>query len=201
MGSIEIGGADQKRAAFVAGGSNALEKCRVDMFFDQPPQWLAVHVGVSGQQGENPAFTVDLFFREAVEHCLEGRIVFRCIEERVAGDQPPNADSGDHIEFRSPTAFSPAHQHAGSEGAVLTATRNLQNLDRTAVAFFHHFQATAEFQITYYYLWHHEGRRARQGAMMGGPGWAHWHGFFELQQDLYKLEQIHAKRIASGEIE
>ena len=60
---------------------------------------------------------------------------------------------------------------------------------------------TDEFQITYYYLWHHEGRRARQGAMMGAPDYAHWHGFFELQQDLYKLQGIHAKRVESGEIE
>ena len=45
-----------------------------------------------------------------------------------------------------------------------------------------------EFQIVFYHLWHHEGRRARQGAMMGAPDWAHWHGFFELQQDLYDLE-------------
>ena len=60
---------------------------------------------------------------------------------------------------------------------------------------------TDEFQITYYYLWHHQGRRARQGAMMGAPDYAHWHGFFELQQDLYKLEQIFEARMASGEIE
>ena len=59
---------------------------------------------------------------------------------------------------------------------------------------------TDEFQITYYYLWHHQGRRARQGAMMGAPDYAHWHGFFELQQDLYKLQSIHARRIESGEI-
>ena len=26
-----------------------------------------------------------------------------------------------------------------------------------------------EFQIIYYHLWHHEGRRMRQGAAMGGP--------------------------------
>ena len=58
-----------------------------------------------------------------------------------------------------------------------------------------------EFQITYYYLWHHEGRRARQGALMGGPDWAHWHGFFELQQDLYKMEDIYNLRIETGEIE
>ena len=60
---------------------------------------------------------------------------------------------------------------------------------------------TDEFQITYYHLWHHEGRRARQGAMMGAADYAHWHGFFELQQDLYKLEQIYQARIDSGEIE
>ena len=58
-----------------------------------------------------------------------------------------------------------------------------------------------EFQITFYHLWHHQGRRARQGAMMGGPDWAHWHGFFELQQDIYKLEDIYNKRVASGKIE
>ena len=58
-----------------------------------------------------------------------------------------------------------------------------------------------EFQIVYYHLWHHEGRRARQGAMMAGPDYAHWHGFFELQQDLYKLQDIYEKRIETGEIE
>jgi hydroxylamine dehydrogenase len=58
-----------------------------------------------------------------------------------------------------------------------------------------------EFQIIYYYLWHHEGRRARHGAMMNAPDWAHWHGFFELQQDLYKLQDIFDKRIVTGKIE
>jgi hypothetical protein len=37
--------------------------------------------------------------------------------------------------------------------------------------------------------------------MMGGPDYAHWRGFFELQQDLYKLENIYNKRLASGKIE
>jgi len=60
---------------------------------------------------------------------------------------------------------------------------------------------TDEFQIVFYYLWHHEGRRARQGALMGAPDYAHWHGFFELQQDLYKLEQIYEKRLETGKIE
>ncbi|MEE4191525.1 MAG: multiheme c-type cytochrome [Halieaceae bacterium] len=60
---------------------------------------------------------------------------------------------------------------------------------------------TDEFQIVFYHLWHHEGRRARQGAMKGAADYAHWHGFFELQQDLYKLEQIYEQRMNSGRIE
>jgi hypothetical protein len=36
---------------------------------------------------------------------------------------------------------------------------------------------------------------------LGAPDYAHWHGFFELQQDLYELEAIHKKRIETGTIE
>jgi hypothetical protein len=57
-----------------------------------------------------------------------------------------------------------------------------------------------EFLVIYYYLWHHEGRRVRQGAIMGGADWAHWHGFFDMMQDLYKLEDIYAERLETGEI-
>jgi len=60
---------------------------------------------------------------------------------------------------------------------------------------------TDKFQKTFYYLWHHEGRRARQGAMMGAPDYAHWHGFFELQQDMYELTAIYDKRMKTGKIE
>ena len=58
-----------------------------------------------------------------------------------------------------------------------------------------------EFQILFYHLWHHEGRRARQGALMGGPDWAHWHGFFELQQDLYRMQSLYNYRIENNAIE
>jgi hypothetical protein len=60
---------------------------------------------------------------------------------------------------------------------------------------------TDDFQITFYYLWHHQGRRARMAALHQAPDYAHWHGFFELQQDLYKLEHIHATRLKTGKIE
>jgi hypothetical protein len=52
-----------------------------------------------------------------------------------------------------------------------------------------------EFQKIFYHLWHHEGRRMRQGALMGAPDYAHWHGSFECMQDLYKLQKIYKERI------
>ncbi len=58
-----------------------------------------------------------------------------------------------------------------------------------------------EFQRIYYHLWHHEGRRMRQGAMMNGPDYAHWHGVFEVKDDIRKLQDIYDKRIKSGTIE
>jgi hydroxylamine dehydrogenase len=60
---------------------------------------------------------------------------------------------------------------------------------------------TDPFQVKYYYLWHHEGRRARMGATHGAPDYAHWHGFFELMQDIYELEMMYDKRITTGIIE
>ncbi|WP_156507846.1 hypothetical protein [Halioglobus sp. HI00S01] len=39
------------------------------------------------------------------------------------------------------------------------------------------------------------------GSMKAAADYAHWHGFFELQQDLYKLQLIHAKRLETGQIE
>ncbi len=42
-----------------------------------------------------------------------------------------------------------------------------------------------EFEWTYYYLWHHEGRRARMGAAMMGPDFTQWHGMFEVADRFY----------------
>ena len=57
------------------------------------------------------------------------------------------------------------------------------------------------FMTLHYHIWHHDGRRARQGAMMGGPDWAHWHGFFMLQQKLNLATAIYDIRMETGEIE
>ncbi len=54
---------------------------------------------------------------------------------------------------------------------------------------------------TWFHLWHHEGRRMRHGALMGAPDYAHWHGSFEVMQDLKVLKIIYDKRMKSGKIE
>jgi hypothetical protein len=42
-----------------------------------------------------------------------------------------------------------------------------------------------EIEWTWYYLWHHEGRRARHGASMMAPDYSHWHGMYEVADRFY----------------
>jgi hypothetical protein len=42
-----------------------------------------------------------------------------------------------------------------------------------------------EIEWTWFYLWHHEGRRARHGASMMAPDYAHWHGMYEVAERFY----------------
>jgi len=42
-----------------------------------------------------------------------------------------------------------------------------------------------EIEWTYFYLWHHEGRRARHGAAMLAPDYVHWEGMFEIAHRFY----------------
>ncbi len=42
-----------------------------------------------------------------------------------------------------------------------------------------------EIEWTYFYLWHHEGRRARMGAAMFAPDYTQWHGFYEVADRFY----------------
>jgi hydroxylamine dehydrogenase len=56
---------------------------------------------------------------------------------------------------------------------------------------------------TWYYLWHHEGRRARHGAAMMAPDYTHWHGMFEVSERFYQglipeARAITAKAAAEG---
>lgn len=42
-----------------------------------------------------------------------------------------------------------------------------------------------QLEFTYYFLWHHEGRRARHGAAMMGPDYTQWHGNYEVAHRFY----------------
>ncbi len=47
----------------------------------------------------------------------------------------------------------------------------------------------------WYYLWHHEGRRARHGTAMMAPDYSHWHGMFEVADRFYMSFIPEAKEI------
>ena len=53
-----------------------------------------------------------------------------------------------------------------------------------------------EIEWTWFYLWHHEGRRGRHGASMMAPDYAHWHGTFEVADRFYKEMIPQAREIA-----
>ncbi|MDE0108679.1 MAG: multiheme c-type cytochrome [Bryobacterales bacterium] len=42
-----------------------------------------------------------------------------------------------------------------------------------------------ELEFTYFFLWHHEGRRARHGAAMMAPDYTQWHGMYEVAHRFY----------------
>jgi len=42
-----------------------------------------------------------------------------------------------------------------------------------------------KIDFTWFEIWHHEGRRARHGASMMGPDYAHWHGTYEVAKHFY----------------
>ena len=62
-----------------------------------------------------------------------------------------------------------------------------------------------EIEFTFFYLWHHEGRRARHGAAMMAPDYTHWHGMYEVAERFYmelvpQAEELamHAKQNGHG---
>jgi hypothetical protein len=47
-------------------------------------------------------------------------------------------------------------------------------------------QFDEEIEWSWYYLWHHQGRRARHGASMMAPDYTHWHGMYEVAEAFYQ---------------
>ena len=46
-------------------------------------------------------------------------------------------------------------------------------------------QFDEEIEWIWFYLWHHEGRRARHGVSMMAPDYTHWHGMYEVAERFY----------------
>ncbi len=55
-----------------------------------------------------------------------------------------------------------------------------------------------KIEWTFFYLWHHEGRRARMGASMMAPDYTQWHGFYEVAERFYMEFIPEAREIAHG---
>ncbi len=55
-----------------------------------------------------------------------------------------------------------------------------------------------EIEWTYFFLWHHEGRRARMAAAMMGPDYTQWHGFFEIAERFYMELIPQSRELAEG---
>jgi hypothetical protein len=66
----------------------------------------------------------------------------------------------------------------------------LDNGLRTATQF------DEEIEWSWFYLWHHEGRRARHGASMMAPDYTHWHGMYEVAERFYMELIPQAREIA-----
>ena len=58
-----------------------------------------------------------------------------------------------------------------------------------------------EIEWTWFYLWHHEGRRARHGASMMAPDYAHWHGMYEVAERFYMELIPQAREISEHAVE
>ncbi|MCA9179995.1 MAG: hypothetical protein KDA51_01045, partial [Planctomycetales bacterium] len=58
-----------------------------------------------------------------------------------------------------------------------------------------------EIEWTWFYLWHHEGRRARHGASMMAPDYAHWHGMYEVAERFYMELIPQAREIVHQAVE
>jgi hypothetical protein len=58
-------------------------------------------------------------------------------------------------------------------------------------------QFDEEIEWIFFYLWHHEGRRARHGASMMAPDYAHWHGMYEVAERFYMELIPQAREIIS----
>ena len=85
-----------------------------------------------------------------------------------------------NVMDQADTTINLTNQNVLKGQAILADLRASGLLGKTPFAY--------PIDFTYFELWHHEGRRARSGAMMGGPDYVNWHGIYEQQKALVELE-------------
>ena len=74
-------------------------------------------------------------------------------------------------------------------GAIMAALREQQLITPP--------EFDEEIEWTWFYLWHHEGRRARHGTAMMAPDYTQWHGMFEVAERFYQELIPQAREISS----
>jgi len=82
------------------------------------------------------------------------------------------------------------------------ATR-LYQMTRAAGLISNDVEFDDQLEFTYYFLWHHEGRRARHGVAMMGPDYTQWHGNYEVAHRFYmefvpQLKEVLKRGLQSG---
>lgn len=82
------------------------------------------------------------------------------------------------------------HKFAGPAMEILEALRQAEKLDANPV--------NEKMERDFFRLWHHQGRRARNGAAMMAPDQVHWQGFFEMAMVFYFELIPEAERLLPG---
>ena len=85
------------------------------------------------------------------------------------------------FEERMKNSLSKGQEEQPSDRVYITDDAMTNTL--LVVASKSNFDETIEW--TWFYIWHHEGRRARHGASMMAPDYAHWHGTYEVADRWY----------------
>ncbi|MFC2150631.1 multiheme c-type cytochrome [Calditrichota bacterium] len=75
-------------------------------------------------------------------------------------------------------------------GKAIIASLNANGMITGDIAF------DDKIEWTWFYLWHHEGRRARMGASMFAPDYTQWHGMFEVAERFYMELVPEARELA-----
>ena len=81
---------------------------------------------------------------------------------------------------KAETTIELTNQNVTQGKAIVTELRSLGLLGTKPLG--------SPMDFTYFELWHHEGRRARYGAVMFGADYVNWHGIYEQKKALVDLQ-------------